>query len=348
MATMKAWRTHEYDEPKKALKLDTVDIPQPGPGEVLIKNQGIPLNLNDLERIRGGNMMAEPQRPYSPGMEVMGVVEACGPGAETWAGKRVVAITKGAHGGFAEYTVCPAGSTFEMPNSVPFPDAAALFFPFHLAWLGLYDRGDLKVGETVLIHAAAGGAGSAAIQLAVARGAKVFATAGSDDKLQLCRDLGAAVAINYRTEDFAKIVLEQTGGKGVDMVFDNVGEAVMQQSFRAIGYGGRYMMMGFASNKVVVDEKFIVPRALSMGNFDMRGVLLSYAPDQAVPMMKAHTGWNFAPQSKGAAITKGIVDLYVAGKIKAIVGKEVDFAHVPDAFEDMAASKTVGRTVVRV
>jgi NADPH2:quinone reductase len=345
MATMKAWRTHEYDEPKKALKLDTVEIPQPGPGEVLIRNQGIPLNLNDLERIRGGNMMAEPQRPYSPGMEVMGVVEACGPGAEAWAGKRVVAITKGAHGGFAEYTVCPAGSTFEMPDSVPLPDAAALFFPFHLAWLGLYDRGDLQAGETVLIHAAAGGAGSAAIQLAVARGAKVFATAGSDDKLQLCRDLGAAVAINYRTEDFAKTVLEQTGGKGVDMVFDNVGEAVMPQSFRAIGYGGRYMMMGFASNKAVADEKFIVPRALSMGNFDMRGVLLSYAPDQAVP---AHTGWNFAPQSKGAEITKGIVDLYIAGEIKAIVGKEVDFAHVPDAFEDMAAGKTVGRTVVRV
>lgn len=348
MATMKAWRTHEYDEPKKALKLDTVDIPQPGPGEVLIKNVGIPLNLNDLERIRGGNMMAEPTRPYSPGMEVMGVVDACGPGAEAWAGKRIVGITKGAYGGFAEYTICPAGSVFDMPDSVPFPDAAALFFPFHLAWLGLYQRGRLAAGETVLIHAAAGGAGSAAIQLAVNRGARVFATAGSDQKLKLCRDLGADVAINYRTEDFAKIVLEKTGGKGVDVIFDNVGEAVMQQSFKAIAYNGRYLMMGFASNKVVVDEKFLVPRQLSMGNFDMCGVLLSYAPDQAVGMMKQHTGWNFCPQSLGAEITKGIVDLYAAGKIKAIVGREVDFSQVPEAFEAMAASKTVGRTVVRV
>jgi NADPH2:quinone reductase len=348
MATMKAWRTHEYDEPKKALKLDTVDIPEPGPGEVLIKNQGIPLNLNDLERIRGGNMMAEPQRPYSPGMEVMGVVDKCGPGAEAWAGKRVVAITKGAHGGFAEYTIAPASSVFEMPQSVPFPDAAALFFPFHLAWLGLYERGRLAAGETVLIHAAAGGAGSAAIQLAVQRGARVFATAGSDDKLQLCRDLGADVTINYRTEDFAKIVLEKTGGKGVDVIFDNVGEAVMPQSFKAIAYNGRYLMMGFASNKVVVDEKFLVPRALSMGNFDMCGVLLSYAADQAVPMMKAHTGWNFAPQSLGAKITKGVVDLYTAKKIKAIIGKTVDFSQVPEAFEAMAASQTTGRTVVRV
>src|SRR5579859_2139455 len=215
MATMRAWRTHAYGEPRAALKLDTVDIPEPGDGEVRIRALGIPLNLNDLERIRGGNMMAEPKHPYSPGMEVMGIVDACGKGAEPFAGKRVVAITKGAHGGFAEYSICPAGGVFEMPESIPMPDAAAIFFPFHLAWLGLIDRADLKAGETVLIHAAAGGAGSAAIQLAVQRGARVFATAGSDDKLALCRELGAEVAINYKTEDFLKIVLDNTGGKGV-------------------------------------------------------------------------------------------------------------------------------------
>ena len=167
MATMRAWRTHAYGEPRVALKLDTVDIPEPGDGEVRIRALGIPLNLNDLERIRGGNMMAEPKHPYSPGMEVMGIVDACGNGTEALRGKRVVAITKGAHGGFAEYSICPAGGVFEMPEEIPMPDAAAIFFPFHLAWLGLYDRAELKAGESVLIHAAAGGAGSAAIQLAV-------------------------------------------------------------------------------------------------------------------------------------------------------------------------------------
>jgi NADPH2:quinone reductase len=346
--TMRAWRTHAYGEPRVALKLDTVDIPEPGDGEVRIRALGIPLNLNDLERIRGGNMMAEPKHPYAPGMEVMGIVDACGKGAEALQGKRGVAITKGAHGGFAEYSICPAGGVFEMPEEIPMPDAAAIFFPFHLAWLGLYDRADLKAGESVLIHAAAGGAGSAAIQLAVARGARVFATAGSDDKLAMCHELGAEVAINYKTEDYLKVILEKTGGKGVDVVFDNVGEAVMEKSFRAIAYNGRYLMMGFASNKLVVDEKFIVPRTVSLGNFQLCGVLLSYAADQAVPMMKAHLGWNFASTSLGAEITRNLVDMVLAKTIKTVIGKVVDFADVPEAFEAMAASKTTGRIVVRL
>src|SRR4051812_39697531 len=174
---MRAWRTHEYGPPLEALQLDTVEMPEPDGGEVRVRVQAIPLNLNDLERITGGNMMVEPELPYSPGMEVMGVVDACGDRAESWLGRRVVATTKAAHGGYAEYAVCPAVSTFDMPASVPLPDAAALYFPFHLAWLGLFDRADLQPGETVLIHAGAGGSGSAAIQLAAHRGAKVFATA---------------------------------------------------------------------------------------------------------------------------------------------------------------------------
>ena len=195
---MRAWRTHEYGQPREVLRLDTVPVPDPGPGEVRVRVQAIPLNLNDLERITGGNMMVRPDLPYSPGMEVMGVVDACGPGAEAWQDQRVVALPKGAHGGFAEHAICPAVSVFSMPDDIPLPDAAALYFPFHLAWLGLFDRADLQEGESVLIHAAAGGSGSAAVQLAVHAGARVFATAGSDEKVQLCRDLGAHVAVNYR------------------------------------------------------------------------------------------------------------------------------------------------------
>jgi len=179
-STMRAWRTHEYGEPRTALQLDDVEIPEPEAGEVRVRALGIPLNLNDLERVTGGNMMVRPDLPYSPGMEVMGIVDTCGAGAEALAGKRVVAITRQAYGGFAEYSICPAVSAFEMPEEIPLPDAAALFFPFHLAWLGLFDRADLQAGETVLVHAAAGGAGSAAIQLAVDKGAHVIATVGSD------------------------------------------------------------------------------------------------------------------------------------------------------------------------
>src|SRR6266480_3130582 len=116
---MRAWRVHQYGSPLKVLQLDTAPIPEPGPDEVRVRVQAIPLNLNDLERITGGNMMVRPEFPDSPGMEIMGVVDACGEGTERWQGRRVVATTKGAHGGFAEYAVCPEVSTFEMPDSIP-------------------------------------------------------------------------------------------------------------------------------------------------------------------------------------------------------------------------------------
>ena len=108
--TMRAWRTHEYGRPTDVLRLDTVPIPDPEAGELRVRVQAIPFNLNDLERITGGNMMVRPELPYSPGMEVMGIVDACGPGVEDWQGRRVVAMPKGANGGFAEYAICPAVS----------------------------------------------------------------------------------------------------------------------------------------------------------------------------------------------------------------------------------------------
>ncbi len=345
---MRAWRTHEYGDPSTALQLDEVEIPEPGDGEVRVRALGIPLNLNDLERITGGNMMVRPDLPYSPGMEVMGVVDACGPGTQHRDGQRVVAITRGAHGGFAEYSICPAVSAFEMPDDIPLPAAAALFFPFHLAWLGLFDRADLQPGETVLIHAAAGGAGSAAIQLAIDAGAQVIATVGSDDKIPLCRDLGAETVINYRATDFAKAVLEQTQNQGVDVVFDNVGEAVMADSMNCVAYNGRYVMMGFASNKVVADEPLIVPRRIALGNFKLLGVLLSYADAERSKMMKMAMGWNLPSNTLGEQITKQIIDKVRAGSIRAVVGKVVEFDDVPAAVVAMANRETVGRTVIKL
>jgi NADPH2:quinone reductase len=346
--TMRAWRTHEYGQPRDVLKLDEVEIPEPGEGELRIRALGIPLNLNDLERITGGNMMVRPELPYSPGMEVMGVVDACGPGAESMQDKRVVAVTRLAHGGFAEYSICPAVSAFEMPDDIPLPDAAALFFPFHLAWLGLFDRAELRSGETVLVHAAAGGAGSAAVQLAVDAGAHVIATVGSDDKVQLCRDLGAETVINYRTDDFAKIVMDQTSNTGVEVVFDNVGEAVMADSMNCLAYNGRYVMMGFASNKLVADEKFIVPRRIAAGNFKLCGVLLSYADAERSTMVKQAMGWNFPSNELGAEINRQIIDLVRAKRIRPVVGRVVAFEDVLSAVEAMANRETVGRTIVQL
>lgn len=346
--TMRAWRTHEYGDPRDVLKLDEVEVPEPSDGEVRVRALGIPFNLNDLERITGGNMMVRPELPYSPGMEVMGVVDACGPGTERLQDRRVVAITRLAHGGFAEFSICPAVSAFEMPDDIPLPDAAALFFPFHLAWLGLFDRADLQAGETVLIHAAAGGAGSAAVQLAVDAGAHVVATVGSDEKAGLCHELGAETVINYRAADFAKIVMEQTSNRGVDVVFDNVGEAVMAESMNCIAYNGRYVMNGFASNKAVADEKLIVPRRVAAGNFKLCGVLLSYADSERSTMMKQMMGWNLPPNTLGAEINRQITEMVKAKRIRPVVGKVVAFEDVPSAIEAMANRETVGRTIVKL
>jgi NADPH2:quinone reductase len=344
--TMRAWRTHEYGRPTEVLRLDTVPVPEPEAGELRVRVQAIPFNLNDLERITGGNMMVRPELPYSPGMEVMGIVDACGDGVKEWQGRRVVAMPKAANGGFAEYAICPAVSAFDMPDSIPLPGAAALYFPFHLAWLGLFDRAELQAGESVLIHAAAGGSGSAAVQLAKHAGARVFATAGTEEKLQLCRDLGADVAINYNESDFAEIVLAETGNRGVDVVFDNVGEAVMEKSLQCTKYNGRYLMMGFASNKVVADEPFLVPRRIMLANVKLCGVLLAYQAPEAAEFLKTAMGWNFATTELGAQIMREIVELVLAGKIKPVVGRTISFEEIPAAIQAMADRNTIGRTIV--
>ncbi len=348
-ATMRAWRVHEFGpDPITAMQLDEVPVPEPGPGELLVRNQGVPLNLNDIERVNGRNMMVRPTLPVIPGMETMGIVMGCGPGTESWFGKRVIAMPKQATGGYAEYSICPTVSAFEIPEEIRLPHAAAIYFPYHLAWLGLIDRADLQAGESVLIHAAAGGSGCAAVQLAKHLGARVFATAGTDEKLGICRDNGADVLINYEKDDFAEVILKETGGRGVDVVFDNVGEGVMEKSMKALAYNGRYLMMGFASDKKYADEKLIVPRRVIAGNMKLCGALLAYAEPPAQAMMKNAMGWNFASHELGEKITREIVALVLAKKLKPMVGQLISFDEIPAALTRMRDRQTVGRTIARL
>jgi NADPH2:quinone reductase len=346
--TMRAWRVHEWGQPLDVLQLDTIPIPEPGANEVRVKVQGIPLNLNDLERITGGNMMVIPPLPCTPGMEVFGIVDAAGEGAEQWLGKRVATTTNQATGGYAEYVVCGTVSMFEIPEDIPMPDAAALFFPFHLGWLGLFERGELKAGESVLIHAGAGGAGSAAIQLAVNAGAKVFATAGSKEKVELCRELGAHVAINYQEENFAEIVMAETNNRGVDVVFDNVGPGVFDDSLKVTAYNGRYVLMGFAGDKSKADEPWIVPRKILAGNIKLCGVLLSYAAPEVAGFVKQMMGFNFLPQELGRQINDNIIELVRQKKVRPVIGRVATFDELPDAIDSMAKRGTTGRVIIQL
>ena len=160
------------------------------------------------------------------------------------------------------------------------------------------------------------------------------------------RDHGAAVATDYLSEDFQAVVLEATDARGVDVVFDGVGEAVMEKSMSCLAYNGRYLMMGFASDKRFVDEKLIVPRRISAGNFKLCGVLLSYANDAVRPMMKRAMGWNFCSDALGREITAGIVDLVRAKKIAPVIGEVVGFDALPDAITRMRDRETTGRVLV--
>ena len=171
-------------------------------------------NYNEVDGCRGRYLTVNPPLPYVLGMEVTGVVDAAGPGAEAWIGRRVVATAQGAYGGHAEAVIAPADMVFDAPPALDAGGAAAFLFPFHLAWLGLHERGGLQAGETVLVHAAAGGVGSAAVQLARAAGARVIATAGGPDKVAFVRDLGADVVVDYRADDFAAVVEEATRESG--------------------------------------------------------------------------------------------------------------------------------------
>ncbi|MEM7410903.1 MAG: zinc-binding dehydrogenase [Myxococcota bacterium] len=342
---MRAWRTHSWGQPEAVLQCDDIPVPDPGPGELLVRTQALPLNLNDMERITGGNMMVTPELPLVPGMEVQGIVERGGEGVEDWAGRRVVAMTKQATGGWAEFAICPAVSAFDVPDAIEGPEAGAFFFPFHLAGLGLWDRAELQAGETVLIHAAAGGTGAAAVQIARQAGARVIATVGSEAKAAFAKRLGADVTVRYREEDFTEVVLAETAGRGVDVVFDGVGEAVLDGSMKSLAYHGRYVMIGFASDKSVADAPSLVPRRIATGNFRLCGVLLAYAPEPLIPVMKKGMGWNFCPRSVGDGIHARILEGFAAGQLNPVLGRTADFDAIPREIQALFDRETMGRTV---
>jgi len=342
---VKAWRVHRFGAPDEVLELDDVDVPEPGAGELKIRVTTVTLNFNDIDGIHGRYKTVPRPVPYIPGMEVLGVVEACGAGAEAWHGKRVVAIPSGAFGGYAEYVVAPAAMAFEMPEAMPEPEAAAIFMPFHLAWLALYERARVQAGETLLVHAGAGGAGSAALQLGVHAGARVFATAGSPEKLELCRDLGAELAINYRDTDFAEAVLDATDGRGVDVAFDAVSGDVTLKTFRCMAFNGRHILAGFASG-IEQEDEGLIPRPVLFGNFSLVGVCHAYVDDPVV--FKRLSGFNFPAHRDGEQLHAELLGLFAAGKLRAIVGQDVPFSELPVALRAMEERRTIGRTVVRV
>jgi len=342
---MKAWRVTRYGSPADVLVLDDIETPAPGAGELLIRVSSVTLNFNDLDGIHGRYKTVPVPVPYTPGMEVLGRVEAAGAGGGDWVGKRVVAIPSGAHGGYAEFVTAPTAMAFEMPDDLAEPAAAGIFMPFHLAYLALVERARLKGGETLLVHAAAGGAGSAAVQLGVHAGARVIATAGSPEKRSLCHDLGATVVIDSRAGDIAAEVLAATGGRGVDVAFDTIGGAVTVNTFRCMAFNGRHVIAGFASG-IESEDEGIVPRPVLFGNFDLVGVCHAYVDDPVA--FKRDTTFNFPAHRDGVRVHEELLDLVRSGAVRPVIGMELPFAALPDGLVAMENRATTGRVVVRL
>jgi NADPH2:quinone reductase len=344
--TMQAWRIHGYGAPDEVLVADDVVVPEPGSREVRVRVEAATANFNDIDLVRGRYLTVNPPLPAIPGMEVVGEVDAVGEGVGAeWLGRRVCAVPSGAFGGYAEYACAPLAMTFELPTAFALPDAAALYMPFHLAWQALHARGQLQAGESLLVHAAAGGVGSAAVQLGVLAGARVLATAGSPEKTHVAAQLGADVAIDYRATDFVAAVLEATDGRGVDVAFDTIGGEVTTQTFRCMAYGGRHLMAGFASGIEVEDEGSIVPRPILFGNFSLVGVCHSYVDDPVA--VRRAAGVNFPSRDQGEAVHRELLDHVTAGRLRAVVGLDVPWSELPAALAAMERRDTVGRVVIR-
>ncbi|MGZ6953238.1 MAG: NADPH:quinone oxidoreductase family protein [Acidimicrobiia bacterium] len=326
---MRAWRVHELGEPEAVLRLDEVAEPVAGPGEVVVDVAAASLNFPDVLMCRG-EYQVKPPLPFTPGAEVAGTVTVLGDGADaSLVGRRVIAIPKFGHGGFTERTVAPVGTVFPIPDTLDDAAASALHVTYQTGHVALHRRAALQPGETLLVHAGDGGVGSAAIQLGLAAGARVIATAGGAEKVAVCRDLGAEMVIDYRATDFVDAVKEFTGGRGADVIYDPVGGDTYDRSTKCIAFEGRILIIGFTggrfaearTNHVLIKNYAVV--GVHWGLYNV--------------MMPA-----FVHETHDALMT-----LHARGAIAPLISRELPMTDVPTALASLATRGTWGKLVAR-
>jgi NADPH:quinone reductase len=323
---MRIWRVHELGEPSEVLHLDETDPPRPGHGQVLVDVEAVGLNFPDLLMIRGGYQV-KPSLPFTPGGEFAGTVVALGPGVEDVAeGDRVVCM---APGGLAEQAVVKVDGLLPVPDGMTATQAASLPVNYCTTLYALHERARLQPGESMLVHAGAGGIGSSAIQLGQAMGAIVLATAGGPEKKAVLEKLGVALAVDYLAEDFVEAVKEHTGGAGVDVVYDPVGGDTWDRSRKVIGWDGRMLVIGFTSGRIPDHPT----NHVLLKNYSVVGVHwgASVARDPA----SARRQWD------------ALCELFAEGGVDPLVFREVALEEVPEALTLLANRGTWGKVVVR-
>ena len=328
---MKAWVVRQLGGPE-TLRFEDVDAGAPADGMVRIAVRASAINYFDALMV-AGQYQVKPELPFVPGNEISGVVDSGGAATGLKKGDRVTALLDNAgltRGGYAELADAMPTSVQRMPDAMPFDDAAAFTLIFQTAWFGLHRRANLQSGETLLVHAGAGGVGSAAIQLGKAAGATVIATAGSDEKTAVCRELGADHAINYKTQDFAEEVKGLTGGRGADVIFDPIGGDVFDRSTKCVAFEGRIVVVGFTSGRI--------PQAAAnhvlVKNYSVVGLHWGLYTRRAPELL---------PAAQAA-----LLDLYASGKIKPLISAHVPLADAPQALAMVAAGKSTGKVILTI
>lgn len=324
---MKAWQVTGLGEPADVLSMVDVDPPRPRPGAVLVRVDAVGLNFPDILLCQG-KYQERPELPFTPGLEVAGTVLETTEGATAAVGDRVYGSPGLPNGGCAELAVLNAGGYFPTPEGMDDPTASSWFITYQTAHVALHRRANLQPGEVLLVHAGAGGVGSAAIQVGKAAGATVIATAGGETKTAVCTKLGADAVIDYSTEDIAARVKELTQGNGADVIFDPVGGSVFEASTKCVAFEGRILVIGFAGGEIA---SAATNHAL-VKNYSIDGV---------------HWGlYRLKAPSVIHETADALASLWASGAVAPLISEVCAMAELPAALTRLGARGTVGKVVL--
>lgn len=325
---MRGWQVHELGEPSDVLTWhDDLPDPEPGPGQVLVRVHAAACNFPDI-LVCQGKYQERPALPFTPGLEIAGEVIAVGEGAAAGVGDRVLGTPPVGRGGFAELSLLDAPSTLPWPDGMSAAQAAGMFITYQTGVCALHHRAKLQPGETLLVHAAAGGVGTAAVQLGKAAGARVIGTAGGPEKCALVKELGADDVVDYANEDLVGRVKELTGGRGADVIFDPVGGEIFDASRKLAAFEGRVLVIGFASG---AHASAPTPHIL-VKNYAVIGV-----------------HWGYYRQMNPGLIPQWqavLDDLWAQRKIDPVVGAELPLDQAPEALQLLASRGSTGKVVL--
>jgi NADPH2:quinone reductase len=322
---MQAMLVQELGGPDR-MKLTEVPDPEPGRGQVAIDIRAVGCNFFDILMTQG-KYQVQPPLPFAPGAEIAGTVRALGEDVTgVQIGDRVFAML--GWGGFATMAVTPVEALWRIPDSMPFDHAAAFGIVYQTAYFGLVHRADLQRGETLLVHAAAGGVGLAAVQIGRALGARVLATAGSAAKCALAREHGADEAFEYGTPEWVDRVKAATGGRGADVIYDPVGGDVFDLSTKCIAWNGRLLVIGFASGRIpTIQANRILLKNIAIVGLHW-GAYRGHQPELITDAARA------------------LFALYERGQVCPVISSSRPLAEAAAALDEIASRRSVGKVVL--